>query len=612
MANATVFDSTPTNPGGTGTTITVTLPTHDVGDIIYIEIGNTGNTLWTGNPAGWNRITQINVGTAANGIIGTWFWRKVVSGDTLPLSSPVFTLGATVSRIAFAKTWRGADLEGPFTLPEWSQRSYNTGTANPVRPASITTRAPEMLVNLGYFQRSATSAPDQSGYTQDEEIIISGTLVGNATQKVVADANTALTNQDASPTSGARWAAGIVCVPSSDYPYYRSGSQAFSASATSVTPALPAGTTASDNRGNKELIVLTAQCAGATPTVNTPADWTEITAFAQATSGGTQTRKWWTLYDGTLDRQVNRSGAGEILAYLSTYRNPDQTTPIGNSDAQANASSANGTWPLMTRTATKSTVQITCVADATPTFTPPAPWVERNDSQGVVCADQAFNDIGFVDTGWFTLSTASPNVGGIVEIRSVSSVGSPSVSPSTSPSVSPSLSPSSSESPSISPSASISPSTSVSPSVSPSSSLSPSSSPSPSISPSPSLSPSSSASPSEPATISGTVAWGHVDGVQEDNVRTFTDHWTGTGTISGSGNAELICVGAGEFMESEIIETGTESIELLQNVYAAGDEVLIKYRHGATVEDCEAATWIIYSTSFDSLGFVQVRIESTL
>lgn len=420
MANATVLDSTPTNPGGTGSTITVTLPTHDVGDIIYIEIGNTGNTLWTGNPAGWNRVTQINVGTASNGIIGTWFWRKVVSGDSIPLADPQFTLGATVTRAAFAKTWRGADLEGPFTLPEWSQRAYNTGTSNPIRPTSVTTGAPEMLANIGYFQRAATNAPDQSGYTQDEEIIISGTLVGNASNKVVASQQTALTNQDASPTSGARWAVGIVCVPSSDYVYYRAGSQAFNASATSVTPNLPTGTSSSDNRGNKECIVATAECAGATPTPNTPGDWTEIPDWSTTTSGGGSTvRKWWTLYDGSLDRQFNRSGSGEILVYFSTYRNSDQSNPIGAVGVQQNASSTSSAFPSIVRTESKSLVQATCIADATPTFTAPSGWTERNDSQGVTCADQSFDAVGSVASASFTLSSASPTACGLTEILSL-------------------------------------------------------------------------------------------------------------------------------------------------------------------------------------------------
>lgn len=226
MAAPTMFNAAVSNPGGTGSTITVTLSTHAVGDILFIHIFNTGNVLWAGNPAGWSRIDQRTVGTASNGIVGSWFFHKVVTADSPPLSSPVFTLGATVTRAAICRTVRGADLEGPFTLPEYGARGFGTGTANPIRPPSVTTLAPEMLVLNCYGQRAATTAPEPSGYTQDQEVIISGTLVVNASSKTVADQNTVLSNQDASPTSGVRWAGATVCIPSPDYPYYRSSAQA--------------------------------------------------------------------------------------------------------------------------------------------------------------------------------------------------------------------------------------------------------------------------------------------------------------------------------------------------------------------------------------------------
>lgn len=424
MANATVFDSTLTNPGGTGSTITVTLPTHAVGDIIYISIGNTGNTLWTGNPAGWNRIQQVQVGTATTGLLGTWFWRKVVSGDSLPLASPVFTLGATVSRMAIARSVRGADLESPFVLPEWVARAYNTGTANPVRPTAITTPAPETLILHDYFSKAATNAPDPSGYTQDEEIIISGTLVGNGAEKTVASQQTDVSSQDASPTSGVRWAAGILAIPLPDYVYYRAGSQALTASGTSATPALPTGTSSSDNRGNKDLVIATIEVAG-TPTVSPQvgADWTEIATWANTTSGnGSTVKKYWSLYDGSLNTQFNRSTTGEIFVYLSTYRNTKQTNPIGTSAVQQNASSTTSAFPSLARTSTKVNMQATCVADATPTYTSPATWTERNDSNGVTCADLPFNAAGTVSSASFTLSAGSPTLAGLTEIKSVASV----------------------------------------------------------------------------------------------------------------------------------------------------------------------------------------------
>jgi hypothetical protein len=428
VAAPTVFDSSPTDPGGTGSSITPVLSSHAINDHIVIWIPNTGNTLWAGNPAGWNRIDQRAVGTSANGVVGTWLWKKAASASE---TNPLCTLGATVTRHAHVATVRGADLEGAFTLPEWGARGFATGTANPIRPPAITTLHPEMLVLIGYGSRAATNAPEQSGYTQAEELITSGTLTSNLSFRTVSDPATLLSNQDASPTSGARWVAGILCIPSPDYVYYRSGSQALTASGTSATPALPSGTSSSDTSTRKDCIIATAECAGETPTPNTPGDWTPIAGeWSITTSGGATTiRKWWTLYDGTLDRQFNRPTTGEIFVYFSVYRNTDQVNPIGAIEAQQNASSSTSTFPSLSRTETKSTIQATCVADATPTFTIPAPWIERNDSNGIVCADQSFNAGGDIASGSFTLSAASPTACGLVEILSISGVLAPQGQP---------------------------------------------------------------------------------------------------------------------------------------------------------------------------------------
>lgn len=420
MGAPTVFDVVATNPGGTGSTITPTLPSHAANDVIYIHVFNTGNVTWTA-PAGWTRLDQRTVGTATTGIVGTWLYRRVLSGDSLPLASPVCALGATVTRGAIARTVRGADVEGVFTLPEWGARGFATGTANPIRPPTVTTLAPNMLILHCYGSRSATNAPEPTGYTQDQEIIISGTLVLNASQRTVTDAQTVLANQDASPTSGVRWAAGIVCIPSPDYVYYRSGTQALTASGTSVTGTLPTGTASSDNRANKDLVIATVEAAG-TPTIapNVPADWTEITGFANTTSGnGSTVRKYWSLYDGSLSLQFNRSTTGEIAVCLTTYRNTDQAAPIGAVNTRQNASSTTSTWDAQSRTETNSTVTVTCVADGTPTFTVPSPWTERMDGNGITCADQVFGAGGNTPSSSFTLSAASPTLVGLVEVLSV-------------------------------------------------------------------------------------------------------------------------------------------------------------------------------------------------
>lgn len=65
-------------------------------------------------------------------------------------------------------------------------------------------------------------------------------------------------------------------------------------------------------------------------------------------------------------------------------------------------------------------------------------------------------------------------------------------------------------------------------------------------------------------------------------------------------------------MESEIVYTGNYQVTLLQNVYATGEDILLRYRHGNTVENCLAAEWNNYTSPFSSLGYVQIRVESTL
>ena len=197
---------------------------------------------------------------------------------------------------------------------------------------------------------------------------------------------------------------------------------------------------------------------------------------------------------------------------------------------------------------------------------------------------------------------------------SLSESASPSLSESASESVSPSLSESASESvsPSLSESASesISPSLSESASESVSPSLSESASPSLSESVSPILSESASPSPGP----TGDVCWGHVTGVLETNVLPFNGNWTGTGEIEnpGANDNERLALEAGENMISEMVNTGVITCEILQNEYAVGDDVTLEYRDGATAAICNAAAWGAYGAPFESLGFVQIRVTSTL
>jgi len=65
-------------------------------------------------------------------------------------------------------------------------------------------------------------------------------------------------------------------------------------------------------------------------------------------------------------------------------------------------------------------------------------------------------------------------------------------------------------------------------------------------------------------------------------------------------------------MISEVVHTGAANVLIDYNVYAAGDNINLDYRHGDSPANCEAAAWNDYAAPFESLGYVQVRVTSTL
>ena len=112
----------------------------------------------------------------------------------------------------------------------------------------------------------------------------------------------------------------------------------------------------------------------------------------------------------------------------------------------------------------------------------------------------------------------------------------------------------------------------------------------------------------------GSTVWGHDTGVLEANVHDFSGNWTGTGEIVNPGVAdtERLELAAGEEMISEVVDTGTVDILIDYNVYDVGDNINLDYRHGNTVSACEAAGWNDYTIPFTSLGYVQIKVTSTL
>ena len=96
----------------------------------------------------------------------------------------------------------------------------------------------------------------------------------------------------------------------------------------------------------------------------------------------------------------------------------------------------------------------------------------------------------------------------------------------------------------------------------------------------------------------------------EPNIRDLSV-WTGTGTVENSGDAERLALASGEYMESEVVEVGLLSVIMAINVYQSGDAVAIKYRTHADPTSLLSEAWLDYAGEFESLGYVQMRLEST-
>lgn len=111
-------------------------------------------------------------------------------------------------------------------------------------------------------------------------------------------------------------------------------------------------------------------------------------------------------------------------------------------------------------------------------------------------------------------------------------------------------------------------------------------------------------------TIVGSVCWGHVTGVTQDNTRTFAINWTGTGTISGSGDSEIVRLKPTEYVESEVVNVGIGTALITLDEYQSGEGApIVKYKDGDSEANCEADTWNTYTVPFVSQGYVKIRLE---
>ena len=126
---------------------------------------------------------------------------------------------------------------------------------------------------------------------------------------------------------------------------------------------------------------------------------------------------------------------------------------------------------------------------------------------------------------------------------------------------------------------------------------------------------SSSTSSSSRSFALGEVCWGHDTAVQESNTEDFTGNWTGTGTISGNSDAEIVTLSSGQYKDSEAWRLGVGVAVIRVDEYGNLGQgiVTVQYKTGATRIACEAVgSWTTYNgVSLTSAGWVKIRIINT-
>lgn len=402
------------NPGGTSTTLAVTVASHQEDDVLKIALAWKGVQNPT-TPAGWTSYGISTTGNATSGLGMVVYWRRVNPSETV--SNPTITIGGTaVERLAVSWVERGADIDNPGDT-FWIRQQTVGNSATPT-PPTITTLAPNNLIIEIVAARGNTAITEPSGYTEIADAAVGSTLALAVSHKTQATAAT-LSGQSASITSN-RWVAAIIAVPSPDYVYFRSQTSQLTTGA-SINGAIPTGTTDADFYGRADgmLAIVKAVGSGIGITPTDAVNWVNVANWDLDTSTGSDSVEVFaTKYASGRSMVFNQTGSGGITLQLITYRNVHQTAFIGNSSAKTQTGTPS-TFDAQSRQNTKSTVTSIIVTDADTnnTHTAPSGFTERSDGSGTGSADRIYEDGGATPSGSWTTTNAA-NVVGLIELLS--------------------------------------------------------------------------------------------------------------------------------------------------------------------------------------------------
>jgi hypothetical protein len=252
---------------GAQTSITVTLPTHQTGDLLVVQIDMTAAPTVT-RPALWNILRETANGTTIKQ--GLYYKVATSSAET----NPTFTVGAT-ARTMTGIGMRIRDHDG-ILLPNGSNGMSNAATGNNAGPfnagtGGLTLDQPDCLVIhcVGNLNGTDENITAPTNYTEGLEVNNGTTIQSESSWRAnPPEGSTGTTG--ATGTMSARWVATMFFVRSADYATYRSHSTVAGATAqTTFAPALPTGHAEND-------ALITVIYKENTAAITAPANWTVL------------------------------------------------------------------------------------------------------------------------------------------------------------------------------------------------------------------------------------------------------------------------------------------------------------------------------------------------
>lgn len=400
---------------GTGA-IVVTLPTHQTGDLLVVQIDQNTNATFSGITTGW---VALRAAQASGTALTQSLYYKVATSAAE--TNPSFTPSKTLTWAAGSMRFRDVDVVTNIGTP-------NTGTGATSGTAHSFGTLPALeqpncihVITLGKLagtNESDAQLTPPTNYTEGYSggHVANGTTIKSwcAYRNLVGPGT--LTVGNATGTSSVRWVSQSFILRSTEYATYRSTGTIATGTTGSVTPAIPTGAITND------LLTLQVYVQPNTATVATPTNYTLVGSQSGASGVLYVYRRLHTT--GNAAPTVTPTGATIVRAIHDAYYRVHTTTPVDGSvfaDAGATTTPTTGSYSVGASNVTLSA--LFAAASATSGLgTPPSTMFERHDTTGLISQDQIQAATGSSGTKTTTLSSSLQTITALVGICSTTSV----------------------------------------------------------------------------------------------------------------------------------------------------------------------------------------------